>query len=201
MARLQLGSRVSLCEMFSKRNPATQSGSFPYATSIGLRFAPESESSGMRAYSWGAHVMKVLTRSGDVSRSVRLPRARASSSSPEEVQLDGAREADTLVTSQTWTRLQMRVVRRDRHRCRGCDKNGDEVTLGVCPISRDLLAAGEMVTLCTRCHDLVIDAELSADSIPDFLRRLWYYLHPAHEAGLPASRNEGTPTGSACEPA
>lgn len=94
----------------------------------------------------------------------------------------------------------MSVVRRDRYRCRGCDKTGDEITLRVFPIRGDLSLAKEMITLCTRCHGLVIDTGLTANEIPDFLRQLWYCLHHADEEWLPASRDGGACTDSASEP-
>ncbi len=76
-----------------------------------------------------------------------------------------------------WSGQRMKVVRRDRYRCRGCDRRGDEVTLEIhqiCPGASDM--AG-MLALCPNCRELANAFQLSGDHIPDFLRQLWRHLH------------------------
>jgi hypothetical protein len=89
--------------------------------------------------------------------------------------------------SMSWTRLRMKVVRRDRYRCRGCDRRGDEVTLEVHRIYPDASDIDGMLALCTNCRELAKTFHLRSDHIPDFLRQLWFHLH--HSAhGLAPSR-------------
>jgi hypothetical protein len=76
-----------------------------------------------------------------------------------------------------WPRLRMRVLHRDRSRCRGCDKKGDEVTLCIHLIRPDASGMDAIVTLCIKCSDLAIENRLEGDVIPDFLRHLWFHLH------------------------
>jgi hypothetical protein len=58
--------------------------------------------------------------------------------------------------------LRMRVLRRDRYRCRACDRKGDEITLCVYPI-RSLRSHSEtMVTLCAGCQRLLENLRLNA---------------------------------------
>ncbi len=76
-----------------------------------------------------------------------------------------------------WSGQRMKVVRRDRYRCRGCDRRGDEVTLEIheiCPGASDI--AG-MLALCPNCRELANAFHLSGAHIPDFLRQLWRHLH------------------------
>ncbi len=77
----------------------------------------------------------------------------------------------------SWSGRRMKVVRRDRYRCRGCDRRGDEVTLEIhqiCPGASD--TAG-MLALCPNCLELANAFQLSGAHIPDFLRQLWRHLH------------------------
>lgn len=52
----------------------------------------------------------------------------------------------------SWPRMRMKVLHRDRYRCRHCGSPGDEITLQVCLIQVDGQRAGEAVTLCARCQ-------------------------------------------------
>jgi hypothetical protein len=76
-------------------------------------------------------------------------------------------------------RIRMRVLRRDRHRCRGCDKKEDGIALHVSTIRLEVAQESTMLSLCTSCQKLAKDQMLSGEDIPDFLRHLWHYLHHA----------------------
>lgn len=62
--------------------------------------------------------------------------------------------------------LRMRVLRRDRYRCRACDRKGDEITLCVYPIRPLRSHVETMVTLCAGCQSLLenlrLDGRLNA---------------------------------------
>jgi hypothetical protein len=89
-----------------------------------------------------------------------------------------------------WPRLRMRVLRRDRSRCRGCDKKGDEVTLCIHLIRPDASGMDAMVTLCRKCSDLAIENGLESDVIPHFLRHLCCHLyHPEKTFILPVAQH------------
>jgi hypothetical protein len=75
------------------------------------------------------------------------------------------------------SRLRAQVLRRDRYRCRGCDKKGDEITLAIHGIEPNVAEAESMVTLCMNCQALARTHKLKGHSLPEFLRRLWYCLH------------------------
>jgi hypothetical protein len=57
--------------------------------------------------------------------------------------------------------LRMRALRRDRYRCRACDKKGDEITLCVYPIRSLRSHAETMVTLCAGCQSLLENLRLN----------------------------------------
>jgi hypothetical protein len=57
--------------------------------------------------------------------------------------------------------LRMRVLRRDRYRCRACDRQGDEITLCVYPIRSLRSHAETMVTLCAGCQRLLENLRLN----------------------------------------
>lgn len=89
----------------------------------------------------------------------------------------GKRPSLVIDSPLSWSGQRMKVVRRDRYRCRGCDRRGDEVTLEIhqiCPGASDI--AG-MLALCPNCRELANTFQLSGDHIPDFLRHLWRHLH------------------------
>jgi hypothetical protein len=75
------------------------------------------------------------------------------------------------------SRLRLRVFRRDRYRCRGCGKDGDEVTLGLQPTHPAASSANEMLTLCARCQDLVRRSNITARDGSGFLPQLWRQLN------------------------
>lgn len=76
-----------------------------------------------------------------------------------------------------WSGQRLKVVRRDRYRCRGCDRKGDEVTLDIHLIHPGASSIDGMLSLCPNCRELANTLKLSADHIPDFLRQLWRPLH------------------------
>jgi hypothetical protein len=75
-----------------------------------------------------------------------------------------------------WSGRRLKVVRRDRYRCRGCDRKGDEVTLDVHPIHPEASEVDAMLSLCPSCRELANTLHLSSSHIPDFLRQLWGQL-------------------------
>jgi len=76
-----------------------------------------------------------------------------------------------------WQQQKLKIIRRDRYRCRGCDKRGDEMSLGVYPIQPELLDVVEMLALCPNCQGLANATGLSGIDIPDFLRQLWRHVY------------------------
>jgi hypothetical protein len=80
-------------------------------------------------------------------------------------------------TSHTWLRIRSRVLRRDRRRCRGCDRKKGEVTLKIHQIRPGAIQVGDALTLCLSCRALAKNLELKGVDIPDFLRHLWRHLH------------------------
>ena len=94
-----------------------------------------------------------------------------------------------------WPRLRMFVLYRDRSRCRGCDRKGDEVTLCIHLIRPDASGPDAVLTLCVKCSDLAIEKDVKGDTIPDFLRLLWRNIYhpemsPAAPPAIPASLRE-----------
>jgi hypothetical protein len=77
----------------------------------------------------------------------------------------------------------LKIIRRDRYRCRGCDKRGDERSLRVHPIQPELLDAAGMLALCPNCQGLANANGLTGIDIPDFLRHLWRHLY--HSSSKP----------------
>jgi 5-methylcytosine-specific restriction endonuclease McrA len=84
-------------------------------------------------------------------------------------------------TPHLWLRMRRRILRRDRYRCRGCDKKAEEVTLKIHAIRPDSLGVEDLLTLCLSCRALAGNLELRGVNIPDFLRHLWSHLHPRVE--------------------
>lgn len=85
-----------------------------------------------------------------------------------------------------WPRLRMFVLCRDRSRCRGCDRKGDEVTLCIHLIRRDASGRDAALTLCVKCSDLAIEKDVKGDTIPTFLRLLWRHIyHPEMSTAAP----------------
>lgn len=78
-----------------------------------------------------------------------------------------------------WSGQRLKVVRRDRYRCRGCDRKGDEVTLDIHLIRPQASDINAMLALCPNCRGLANRLKLSCDHIPDFLRQLWCNFHSA----------------------
>ncbi len=85
-----------------------------------------------------------------------------------------------------WPRLRMFVIYRDRSRCRGCDRKGDEVTLCIHLIRPDASGRDAALTLCVKCSDLAIEKDVKGDTIPEFLRLLWWNIyHPETSTAAP----------------
>jgi hypothetical protein len=85
-----------------------------------------------------------------------------------------------------WPRLRMFVLYRDRSRCRGCDRKGDEVTLCIHLIREDASGRDAALTLCVKCSDLAIEKNVKGDTIPEFLRLLWWNIyHPESSTAAP----------------
>jgi len=89
-----------------------------------------------------------------------------------------------------WSRVRMRVLRRDRYRCLGCNAPGDEVTLHVDPIQPAACDVEAMVTLCARCHNLAADLMLSGASNSEFLWSLKQYVPDAEHSPYIALRSQ-----------
>src|ERR1700723_439944 len=53
-----------------------------------------------------------------------------------------------------WQQQKLKIIRRDRYRCRGCDKRGDEVSLGLHPIQPEFSNGTRMLALCANCQRL-----------------------------------------------
>ncbi len=70
-----------------------------------------------------------------------------------------------------------RVLRRDRYRCRGCDRDEREVTVAVHSINPDAKDDQDMLTLCRECFAIVSQTKIVASHAPEFLRKLWTVLH------------------------
>ncbi len=73
--------------------------------------------------------------------------------------------------------LRRRVLRRDRYRCRGCDRDEREVTVAVHLVNPDAEDEQDMLTLCRRCFAIVGETKIAASHTPEFLRKLWTVLH------------------------
>lgn len=86
--------------------------------------------------------------------------------------LSGERNAQ-----QRWARLKVRVLRRDRFRCRCCDRKGDEITLAVRSVRAGKVDQNCLLTLCVNCERIARGLGIASDSIPEFLRQLWYHLY------------------------
>ena len=82
-----------------------------------------------------------------------------------------------------WPALRLLTLLRDRSRCRGCDRQGGEVTLCIRLIRPNVAGLDAMLTLCMECEELVNQRGLQGDTIPDFLRHLWHCIHHAEREG------------------
>lgn len=87
------------------------------------------------------------------------------------------RELERAVRAES-PRLRRRILRRDHYGCRGCDRDGLEVTLAVYPIHPNASHENNMLSLCRECFNLVERKNITANHAPDFLRKLWSELHP-----------------------
>lgn len=71
------------------------------------------------------------------------------------------------------SRLRMKTIRRDRSRCRCCDRKGDEVILEVVAICCNNIRLDMLLSLCPACIDLAKSLNPKVASIPEFLKILW----------------------------
>jgi hypothetical protein len=76
-------------------------------------------------------------------------------------------------TEKTYSHLRVKVMRRDRYRCRVCDRRGDEITLSAHCIDSIGLSKDRMLTLCETCRKTASDRKLVDISVAEFLRSLW----------------------------
>ena len=70
------------------------------------------------------------------------------------------------------SKLRLQVLRRDRYRCRNCNRMGDEITLEVSKIRPCAATIEEMLTLCVHCRDLAEQRDITAGNIHGFLELL-----------------------------
>lgn len=73
--------------------------------------------------------------------------------------------------------LRIRVLRRDRYRCRACDRKGDEIALCVYGLYPYVSDADGCLALCSGCEVIARSVAVEAESIPELLRVLWHRLH------------------------
>lgn len=71
----------------------------------------------------------------------------------------------------------LRVLRRDRYRCRGCDKDERDGTVAVHLIHPDVTEEQQMLTLCKNCFAIVNRRKIIASRTSEFLLKLWTVLH------------------------
>lgn len=90
-----------------------------------------------------------------------------------------------------FSRLRVKILRRDRFRCRGCDKKGDEITLSFYCLDANAPQQERALTLCVKCHEIATKAQLTGRSLPDFLRNLWRHQLP-EQNGPGKPHNEWT---------
>ncbi len=125
----------------------------------------------------------------------RIPAIRAIVSDSSRQQSWLVRLFGKISSAPTWqqttspSKLRIRVLRRDRYRCRGCDRKRDEITLCVYRINSHVLDADGCLALCSDCEVVAKSLAVEAESIPDLLRVLWLRLHESRNnpALLPLS--------------
>lgn len=81
-----------------------------------------------------------------------------------------------------------RVLKRDRYRCRGCDRDEREVTVAVHLVNPNAEDEQDMLTLCRGCFAIVNRTKIVTSHAPEFLRKLWMVLHS--HGPIPASRRK-----------
>ncbi len=106
-------------------------------------------------------------QTAQIFRSLQRPRLGSECNQPRLV-IDSPR---------SWSEQRMKIVRRDRYRCRGCDRRGDEITLEIHRICPGACGIAGMLALCPRCRQLAKAFQLSGDHIPDFLHQLSRHRH------------------------
>jgi hypothetical protein len=119
---------------------------------------------------------------------VRMIRTINRVTSPRPLFYQAFRQEKTDVASNlSWMRL--RVLRRDRYRCRGCGEKGDEITLGLQPIHPHPSNADEILTLCARCQDFVKRWNIKGRDRSGFLQQFRRYFHCSMDPQSPAPSN------------
>jgi hypothetical protein len=78
-----------------------------------------------------------------------------------------------------WSKLRIRVLRRDHYRCRACDTKGDEITLLIYCVHPDVISMDGFLTLCFSCKTAAKFHAIEVQNIPQFLQVLWRHLHNA----------------------
>jgi hypothetical protein len=86
-------------------------------------------------------------------------------------------EEEEMDAPQIWLRMRLQMLRRDRFRCRACDRQNGEVLLTIHSIRPGLSQTDELLTLCTSCRSLAKHLELNGVDALDFLRELWRHLY------------------------
>jgi len=77
------------------------------------------------------------------------------------------------------SKMRLQVLRRDHFRCRGCGRQGDEITLEVMRILPEASTMEEMLTLCAHCRSLVERWNRTESNVLEILRRLWRQIGSA----------------------
>lgn len=121
--------------------------------------------------------MGIVTRSIHAAHRYWAALARAYSKLWLDRNLDRPFLVEMKKAPHNWIRMRLRILRRDRYRCRGCDKKAGEVTLRVHQIRPGVSHPDDVLTLCIGCRSLAKNLELKGINIPDFLRHLWRHLH------------------------
>ena len=85
------------------------------------------------------------------------------------------------------SKMRLRVLRRDRYRCRSCSQTGDEITLEVRQIQPSASTIEEMLTLCVHCRNLVNQWNIIANSSLAFLEHLRHRL-----SAIPGTQSQAT---------
>jgi hypothetical protein len=110
---------------------------------------------------------------GQVARRLRSTPYWSQSRSWFDRDIDRLASVEAKESPHNWLRIQTKVLRRDRYRCRRCDKKGDEAALIVHPIHPEASHEDGMLMLCANCRTLAMNREISASSISIFLWKLW----------------------------
>jgi 5-methylcytosine-specific restriction endonuclease McrA len=81
--------------------------------------------------------------------------------------------------------LREQVLKRDQHRCRGCQAGSIDTALAVHHRQPGSSSLELLVTLCPACHAVVERTQVLFRDVPELLRVLWRELHPAASEQMP----------------